>query len=185
MNQSTHDLQTPGITMNQLHWRASDLLEVPPVLLVTEYEPVRLRQQLAAFVDGRDVNDALYHAVLAIKREYELEPHAYVVVFPQDGFEIPVDLREITDESSRLAGFLYPPRGSREVVFDYTQLDGGLADQLRTFSRDEALASMKQLSADGQEFTLYDRCTNDERFAHRFEDGTYRHNYRYVAAVRR
>ncbi|MFW5777213.1 MAG: hypothetical protein ACOCZB_08010 [Spirochaetota bacterium] len=178
-----HDLETPSVSLNQVHWHTSDLLDVSPVLLVTEYEPTRIRQILATFIDGRHVNDALYRAVTAIRREYELEPYAYVVVFPEEGFEIPIDLRDINDRAGGLAGFVKEPRGMREVVFDFPSLQGGLADHLSAVSRDEALAIMKRMSADGQEFTLYDRCAHDERFAHTFDDGVYRHNYRYVAAA--
>ena len=177
------DLPTPGVTMNQVHWNATDLLEVPPVLLVTEYEPLRIRQMIATFIDGRHVNDALYRAVVAIRREHRLTPHAYVVAFPQEGFEIPIDLRPVTDGPARLAGFVKEPRGLREVVFDYAELEGSLADQLRHLSRGEAVAVMKQLSSDGQEFTLSDRCAHDERFAHTFVNGAYRHNYRYVSSM--
>ena len=177
------DLPTPGVTMNQVHWNATDLLDVPPVLLVTEYEPVRIRQMIARYIDGRHANDALYRAVLAIRREHRLTPYAYVVAFPQEGFEVPIDIREVTDEPAQLAGFVKEPRGLREVVFDYTELEGSLADQLRHLSRSEAVAVMKQLSSDGQEFTLYDRCAHDERFAHTFQNGAYHHNYRYVSSM--
>ena len=179
----THDLETPAVSLNQVHWHTSELLDVPPGLLVTEYEPGRIRQLLATFIDGRHVNDALYRAVAAIRREYELEPHAYIVVFPEEGFEIPIDLRDISDGAGGLAGFVKEPRGAREVVFDFASLQGGLADHLSNVSRDEAIAIMKKMSADGQEFTLPDRCSHDERFAHSFDDGVYRHNYRYVASM--
>lgn len=183
MNDAVHDLTTPPVTTNQVHWNATQLLDVPPVLLVTEYEPLRIRQLLATFVDGRHVNDALYRAVIAIRNEYELEPHAYVVVFPQAGFELPIDLRGVSDDQTRLAGFVKEPRGTREVVFDYPELQGPVADQLSGVSREVAVSAVKQLSADGQEFTLSDRCCADERFAHVFSDGTYHHNYRYVATM--
>ncbi|MFW5741696.1 MAG: hypothetical protein ACOC2D_00345 [Spirochaetota bacterium] len=178
-----HEFDTPQVSLNQVHWHTSDLLDVPPVLLVTEYEPVRVRQILATFIDGRHVNDALYRAINAIRREYELEPYAYIVVFPDEGFEIPIDLRDIGDRPGGLAGFVKEPRGTREVVFDFASLQGDLADHLSGVSREEAVAIMKKMSADGQEFTLHDRCAHDERFAHTFEDGVYRHNYRYVAAT--
>lgn len=178
-----HDLETPSVSLNQVHWHTSDLLDVAPVLLVTEYEPVRIRQILANFIDGRHVNDALYRAVTAIRREHELEPYAYIVVFPQEGFEIPIDLRDISDRAGSLAGFVKEPRGTREVVFDFASLQGGLADHLSGVSREEAITIMKKMSGDGQEFTLHDQCAHDERFAHNFDDGTYRHNYRYVAAT--
>lgn len=181
MNES--ELVTEAVSLNQVHWHTSDLLDIPPVLLVTEYEPVRIRQLLATFIDGRHVNDALYRAVNAIRRECELEPYAYVVVFPDEGFEIPIDLREISDRSPGLAGFVKEPRGVTEVVFDYTELQGPLADHLTGVSRSEAIAIMKQMSADGQEFSLSDRCAHDERFAHTFFNGHYRHNYRYVASA--
>ncbi|MFW5742038.1 MAG: hypothetical protein ACOC3H_01960 [bacterium] len=182
MSRSTHTLETPGVTMNQIHWRTSELLEVPPVLVVTEYEPVALRRRFAALIDGSRTNDALHRTILAIDREFKLEPHAYVVVLPEFGVEIPIDLRDITDDATRLAAIVYEPRATREVIFEYTQLEGVIADQLASLSRDEAVAAMKRLSADGQEFTLFDRCVHDERFAHTFEDGVYRHNYRYVSA---
>ncbi len=180
----SHDtLPTPGVTMNQVHWHATDLLDVPPVLLVTEYEPVRIRQMIATYIDGRHVNDALYRAVLAIRRDHGLEPHAYVVAFPREGFEVPIDVRPITDEPSRLAGFVKEPRGQREVVFDYAELEGSLADELRTLSREEAVSVMRHLSSDGQVFKLSDRCAHDERFAHTFINGVYRHNYHYVSSL--
>jgi len=122
--------------------------------------------------------------VLAIQNEHGLEPFAYVVVFPDDGFEIPIDLRRITDDASRLAGFVKEPRGSREVVFDCAQLHGVLADQLCAMPRSQAVSALKTLSSDGQEFVLHDRCSTDPRFAHVFIDGAYHHNYRYVAASR-
>ena len=180
MSDHSH-LISPHVTVNQVHWNATALLEVPPVMLVTEYEPVRVRQMLATFVDGRHVNDVLYRAVLAIRREYELEPYAYVVVFPSEGFEIPIDLRAISDDPAHLAGFVKEPRGTGEVVFDYAQLHGKIADELPRLSREQAVGAMKVFSADGQEFTLHDRCSHDERFAHVFFDGSYHHNYRYVA----
>lgn len=172
-----------GVTFNQVHWNASHLLEVPPVYVVTEYEPVRMRQQLAGFVDGRHVNDALYRAIVAIRREFSLEPYAYVVVYPQEGLEIPIDLRVVTDRPDRLVAFVKEPRGTREVVFDFAQLQGRLADGVSGLSREEAVATLKQLSSDGQEFVVADRCCADERFAHVFENGVYRHNYRYVASM--
>jgi hypothetical protein len=181
--QHPHVPAAEPVTLNQVHWNTNDLLDVPPVLLVTEYEPVRIREILAGFIDGRHANDALYRAVTAIRREYELQPFAYVVVFPDEQFEIPIDLREISDRSSGLAGFVKEPRGTHEVVFDYAELQGPLADHLSGVSRGEAISIMKQMSADGQEFTLSDRCAPDERFAHRFSDGAYRHNYRYVAST--
>lgn len=177
------DLPTPGVTTNQVHWSATDLLDVPPVLLVTEYEPVRIRQLIATYIDGRHINDALYRAVIALRREYALEPHAYVVVFPHEGFEIPIDLRDVTDDPSRLVGFVKEPRGIGEVVFDYAELEGALADRLRSFSREDAVAIMKHMSADGQAFTVSDRCAHDERFAHTFVNGSYHHNYRYVSSL--
>lgn len=181
MADSNDHLKPDDVTTNHVHFHATDLLEVPPVLLVTEYEPVRIRQLLATHVDGRHVNDALYRAVLAIRRETGLEPYAYVVVFPQEGFEIPIDLRRVSDDASRLAGFVKEPRRTSEVVFDCAELQGPVADSICNLSRDEALAAIKALSADGQEFVLHDRCSPDERFAHVFEDGAYHHNYRYVA----
>lgn len=182
MDASSHH-EPPGVTLNQVHWHASQLLDVPPVSVVTEYEPIRLRQQLAGYVDGRHVNDALYRSIVAIRREFELQPYAYVVVFPQEAFEIPIDLRAVTDHPERLVAFVKEPRGTREVVFDFAQLQGKLADGVSALSRDEAVATLKRLSADGQEFVVSDRCCDDERFAHVFEDGSYRHNYRYVATL--
>ena len=183
MNSPSHSPETPPVSTNHVHFHATRLLDVPPVQLVTEYEPSRIRQRIALHIDGRVINDALYRAVIAIRREFDLEPHAYVVVFPQEGFEIPIDLRAISDDPARLVGFVKEPRGTREVVFDFTQLEGKLADSLAGASRDQSIAVMKQLSSDGQEFTLDDRCSHDERFAHRFEDGAYQHNYRYVATM--
>lgn len=170
------------MTMNQVHWNATELLEVPPVLLVTEYEPVRIRQELATFLEGQRVNDALSQAVLAIRNEHEFDPYAYVVVFPDAGLEIPIDLREISDDPARLAGFVKEPRATTDVVFEYTELRGTIADQLTSVSREEAITGLKELSSGGQEFLVSDRCCHDERFAHQFSDGRYHHRYRYVAA---
>lgn len=181
MSIPSRNLETVPVTINHVHWHATVLLDVPPVQLATEYEPSRIRQRIATYIDGRLINDALYRAVIAIRHEFGLEPYAYVVVFPQEGFEIPIDLRAISDDPARLVGFVKEPRGMREVVFDYAQLDGKVADSLAGASRDQSLSVMKQLSSDGQEFTLDDRCSHDERFAHRFEDGAYYHNFRYVA----
>jgi len=184
MQHSSHELIPPGVTTNQVHWHTTDLLEVASVLLVSEYEPVRIRQLMANHLDGRQVNDAFTRAVLAIRDVHELEPYAYVVVFPDEGFELPIDLRPITDDASRLAGFVKEPRGSSDVVFDCAQLQGVLADQLCAMPRSQAVSALKTLSSDGQEFLLHDRCSPDARFAHVFIDGAYHHNYRYVAAGR-
>ena len=176
-------LQPAPVTLNHLHWHTNDLLEVPPVLLSTEMSNVGLRQALAAFIDGRHVNDALYRAVLAMRREFALQPFAYVVTFPHEGFEVPIDLRPIAGDPGRLAGIVREPRSVRDVPFDYAEIAGNLADQLATLGREEALQILKQMSADGQEFTISDRCSNDVRFSHHFIDGAYRHNYRYVASL--
>jgi ABC-type transport system substrate-binding protein len=171
------------VTLNHLHWHTNDLLEVPPVLLSTEMSAVRLRQALATYIDGRHVNDALYRAVLALRREFSLRPYAYVVTFPHEGFEIPIDLRPIAGDPGRLAGIVKEPRSVRDVPFDYAEIEGNLADHLAKLTREEAVQVLKQMSSDGQEFTISDRCSDDERFAHHFIEGAYRHNYRYVASL--
>jgi hypothetical protein len=178
------DLPEPApVTWNHLHWHTNDLLEVPPVLLTTELSAMRMRQALAGFIDGRHVNDALYRAVLAMRREYSLQPYAYVVAFPEEGFEIPIDLRLIQEDQARLAGIVKEPRGVRDVPFEYVELEGRIADHLRGVSREEAIQVLKQMSSDGQEFSISDTCSHDTRFAHHFADGSYRHNYRYVATL--
>ena len=180
----SNDLLNPDdVTTNHVHWSSTRLLEVPPVLLVTEYEPVRIREDLATFLDGRHVNDALSQAVTAIRKEYELEPHAYVVVFPHEALEIPIDLRR------DLGRLVAPCRASsrslavpQKSCSSTPSFAGPSRTQLVSVSREEAINGLKQLSSDGQEFLLSDRCCGDERFAHQFNDGRYHHNYRYVAA---
>ena len=171
------------VSMNQVHWRTTDLMDIPPVLLVSEFETVQIRSLIARYIDGRLVNDALKAAVHAISSDDGWEPGAYVVVFPESGLEIPIDLRRISDREQQYAGYVLEPRGSSEVAFDCAELQGKLADRFCSGPRDEAVAAMKAMSADGQAFVLLDHCTHDEAFAHHFEDGQYWHAYRYVAAA--
>lgn len=178
----TDDLETPTVTTNEIHWSTSDLLDVPPVRLVTELDPMELRQRLAAFVDGRHVNDLLYRSVVAIRSSYGGQPGAYVVVFPDQRLELPIDLREVSDEPGRLIGIVKDPRATYEMIFDLAELQGVLADQMAGMPREAAIGAMKSLSETAQSFTVHDRCDHDERFAHEFSDGTYHHNYRYVSS---
>jgi hypothetical protein len=171
------------VTINQVHWRSTDLIEVSPVLLVSEFEPVQIRSLMARYIDGRQVNDALRAAIQALRADDGWEPGAYVVVFPDSGLEIPIDLRSISDREGQYAGFVLEPRGSSEVAFDCAGLTGKLADRLCNGPRDEAVAAMKAMSADGQAFVLADHSSHDEAFAHHFEDGRYWHAYHYVAAT--
>ena len=102
------------LTWTQIHWRGNDILDVPPILLVTEMSVLQFRQAMARYMDGRHVNDALYRAVLAIRSEHELEPYPYVVGFPAVAFELPIDVREIADDPNRFVGLVKMPRGIRE-----------------------------------------------------------------------
>jgi len=179
-----HDTQRPDtVTWDYLHWRTNDLLEVPPVLLVTEFTTAEIRMRLAEFVDGRHVNDVLYRAVMALRKEHALEPSAYVVAFPQESLEVPIDLRQIAGEPARLAGIVKRPRSMRDVPFDLAQLKGEIADHIRNVSRSEAIQILKHLSSDGQEYDILDSCDSDHRFGHTFHAGTYLHRYRYVASL--
>lgn len=171
------------VTVNQIHWRATTLLAVPPVELVSEIAPMDLRKLFARYIDGRHVNDALYRGVQAIRREFRLQPNAYVVLFPNLQLEIPLDLREVSDDPGRFAGFIYEPRATTEVPFDYAEINPRLADAIARRSREEAISAIKELSADGQEFTLSDSCAQHPAFSHHFEDGRYWHGYHYVAAT--
>ncbi|MCK4514905.1 MAG: hypothetical protein KAU31_06585 [Spirochaetaceae bacterium] len=152
---------TPLITWDQVHWRTNQLLDVPPVLLVTECDPFEFRKAMARFIDGRHVNDALYRGVLAIRRESDLEPHPYVVAVPEHAAEIPVDLRAISEEEP--------------------QLDADLADHVHTCRREQAIQLLREMSRDGSEISISDIGDHDDRFFHSFVDGVYRHRYRYVA----
>lgn len=175
-------LTAQPVNWNQLHWRTSELLDVPPVLLVTECNPLEFRKSMAAFIDGRHVNDALYRAVQAIRRDYELEPFAYVVAFPQYALEFPVDLRPILEEETKLAGIVGMPRSIHEPPFVLTQLEAKLAEQVHGLRREHAIDLLKNMSRDSSEFILNDMSDRDDRFVHSFVDGQYRHSYRYVAA---
>jgi len=175
-------LTAQPLSWNQIHWRTSELLDVPPVLLVTECDPLEFRKAMAAFIDGRYVNDALYRGVQSIRRDYELEPFPYVIAFPQHGVEIPFDLRPIVDEATKLVGVLSLPRSIHEPPFVLTQLEPKLAEHVHTSRREQAIELLKTMSRDSSEFILSDVIDRDDRFVHSFLDGQYRHSYRYVTA---
>jgi hypothetical protein len=181
MNMET-EARAPAVTLNQIHWNTSDLLEVPPVTLVTEIEPSVLRQRLATFVDGRHANDVLYRAVVAMRSHFGLEPHAYVVVFPALRLELPVDLRPLSDQPENFVGIVKAPRGTSEEVFDLAELHGRVADELSGLPREAIISVLKEMSEDGQEFLIHDQCDPSDRFAHTFASGKYWHNYRYIAS---
>ena len=169
------------MTWDQIHWRTNELLDVPPGLLVTERDPFEYRKETARFIDGRHVNDALYRGVLAIRREFALEPYPYVIAFPEHAVEIPVDLRTISGEESQLVGILSLPRSIHEPPFLLTQFEGKMADLAQTRRREHSIRQLKDLSRDGSEVLLNDIGDRDDRFLHSFVDGVYRHSYRYVA----
>lgn len=177
------DVRSAPITWTQIHWRGNDLLEVPPVLLVTEIAVLQFRKVMARYMDGRHVNDALYRAVLAIRSEYELEPHPYVVGFPSLALELPIDIRAIADESDRFVGLVKMPRGIREPAFDVDDLDEALANHIRISQRSQSVQLLKTLTEDGSEIELNDSCETDGGFRHLFRDGSYEHSYRYVASM--
>jgi hypothetical protein len=176
------DLQPQAVTLNQIHWNTTDLLEVPPVLLVTEIEQSVFRQRLATFVDGRHVNSVLYRSVAAIRSHFALEPYAYVVVFPAHRLELPIDLRALSDKPHHFVGIVKTPRGTSDEVFDLAELHGRVADELAGLPREAVIGTLKELSEDGQEFLIHDRCDPSDRFAHTFREGQYWHNYRYIAS---
>lgn len=177
-----HYLTAQPVTWNQIHWRTSELLDVPPVLLVTECDPLEFRKVMATFIDGRHVNDALYRAVQAIRRDHSLEPFPYVVAFPEHAVEIPIDLRPVLDEPTQLAGIVMQPRSIHEPPFQLAQLDPKLAGTLHTSRREHAIEILKSLSRDSSEVVVSDMGDRDELFLHWFVGGSYRHSYRYVAA---
>jgi hypothetical protein len=135
---------------------------------------------MAAFIDGRHVNDALYRAVQGIRREFELEPFPYVVALPHHAVEFPIDLRPIMDEETKLVGVVSLPRSIHEPPFVLTQLDPKLAEHVHTSRREQAIELLKTMSKDSSEFMLNDVSDRDDRFVHSFVDGQYRHSYRYV-----
>lgn len=171
------------VTWAQIHWRGNDLLDVPPVLLVTELAVLQFRQAMARYIDGRYSNDVLYRAVLAIRREFNLEPHPYVVAFPFVALEIPIDIRAIADEPDQLVGLVKMPRGIREPAFDVDDLDEALANHVRVSQRSKSVQLLKSITEDGSEIGLNDSCEADGSFRHVFRDGTYEHSYRYVASM--
>ena len=152
------------------------------MLLVTESNPLDFRKAMAAFIDGRHVNDALYRAVQGIRRDYELEPFPYVVAFPAHAVEFPIDLRPVMDEESQLVGIVTPPRSIHEPPFTLTQLDPKLAQAVHSARREHAIELLKSLSRDSSELILNDMGDHDDRFVHSFVDGQYWHSYRYIAA---
>ncbi|TVQ28218.1 MAG: hypothetical protein EA382_02245 [Spirochaetaceae bacterium] len=174
---------TPAISHDRVLATTTDLLSMPPVSIVTELGTDQLRALIATFVDRRHTNDVLYRSITAIRTQYALAPGAYVVEFPRERFELPVDLREIDDRPGLFVALVKTPRGVDEVTFDLAEVAGPLADHLRTLSREDALRAMREMSGDGQEFLLHDRCDPDDRFAHRFEDGVYSHTYRIATAA--
>ena len=182
-----HEPQTVAAVRRAEVERGSTLLlDVPPVRVVTELERTRLHALLGGLMDRRHVNDALYRAVTAMRVEHRLVPGAYAVAFAMEGFEIPIDLRPLedpVDEGIRLVAYIKEPRRLTDVVFDLPSIQGRLADHLRSLTREHAERIMCDLSSDGQEFTIADRCDPDERFAHRFSNGRYRPNYLRVTSL--
>ena len=171
-----------SVTWDQVHWRTNQLLEVPPVLLVTECDPLEFRKAMARFIDGRHVNDALYRAVLAIRREFDLDPYPYVVALPEHAAEMPVDVRAVSGEESQLVGIVSLPRSIHEPPFLLPQPNADVADVAHIRRREYAIQLLKDLSRDGSEISINDIGDRDDRFLHSFVDGMYRHSYRYVAA---
>lgn len=169
----------PAFRRAYLDWQCADLLEVPPVEVVTHEPVIAYRQNVARFIDGRHVNDAIYRAVLALRREFGLESGPYVVVFPQYRFEIPLDLRPIDGEGG-LAAVAYLPRSTTRTSVDLTSLEQELAGELRRLPRDAVIQRLKTFDPDGT-IELPDIC-GSAVFVHRFAGRAYRHSYRYVAA---
>ncbi|MEE8440650.1 MAG: hypothetical protein V3S41_02930, partial [Spirochaetia bacterium] len=156
----------PAMTWDQVHWRTNQLLDVPPVLLVTECDLFEFRKAMAGFIDGRHVNDALYRGVLAIRREFDLEPYPYVIVLPEHSVEIPVDLRAVSGEESQLVGIVLLPRSIHEPPFLLTQLNIDVADLAHTRRREYAIQLLKEMSKDGSEISINDIGGCDDRFFH-------------------
>ena len=181
--ESSHAFPSAPVTSDQVDRRTSDLLEVPPIRLVSEFSPDQVRARLGLFLDEAHINDALSRAAQAIGEDSGFAAGAYVVVFPDLAMEIPIEVREISDAPGTHAGFVYEPRSANEIVFDLTELYDDLADNLANSPRAEAISTMKDLSADGQEFALTDECCDSGAFMHLFEDGEYSHSYRHVSAA--
>ena len=178
----SHAPAAASMTSGQVHWRTSRLLEVPPVLLVTECDPLNFRKAMASFIDGRHANDALYRSILAIRREFGLEPHPYVVALPQHGLELPIDLQAISDEPDHFVGIVSPPRSINEAPFLLPQFGDEKADQVLTRRRSYAIQVLKDMSRGGPAISIKDIGDRDSRFMHTFTDGVYHHSYHYVAA---
>jgi hypothetical protein len=170
------------MTSGQVHWRTSRLLEVPPVLLVTEGDPMNLRMALASFIDGSRANELLSRSVLAIRQEYDLAPHAYVVALPQFGLELPIDLRAISDEPDHLVGIVSPPRSISDTPFLLSQLDEGIAGKELRQRRSYAIQTLKDMSRNGPAISVTDIGDRDNLFVHTFTNGVYHHSYHYLAA---
>jgi hypothetical protein len=157
------------------------LLDVPPVSFITRGDPFQFRVKMARFVDGRNVNDILYRAMLAIRTECELEPRAYMVWLPELAAEIPIDIRPIVDEAGFYAGIVAPPRSLHEAPFNTRDADPEIARLVEGLSREPAIQILKNRTSDGGEITLPDLSEDGPRFCHVFRDGLYRHSYRTVA----
>lgn len=168
----------PTIRRAYLDWRCGDLLKVPPVEVVAHGEAIPFRQLLAQYIDGRHVNDALYRAVLAIRREYSLEPGSYVVVFVTQRFELPIDLRVLVDAPG-LVAIAYTPRRVGDLPVCLSSVDDELANRLRGRPRDEVIALLREVGA-ASPIDLPDRC-GGECFRHRFSADGYERTFRYVS----
>jgi hypothetical protein len=171
------------VTSDQVHWRFHELIEVPPVLLISRVEPVTFRMAMARHVDGRHVNDALYRAVQAIRREFSLEPYPYVVGFPGQSAEILIDLRIIADLDDQLAGIVSMPRSLHDLPFDPGVVSPELREHVAGIAREPVIQQLKDLSRSGDDLVLPDSADHDGRYTHCFSRGLYRHSYRYVTVV--
>lgn len=192
---SVHDERLPSpprvsLTSDQVHWRSNPLLEVPPVRLVTEMDPVALRTMLARYIDGRHINDVLYRAVLAIRKEYDLEPYPYVIAIRSGSVELPVDLMDVSDEPGQLVGVVLEPRSVHVAPFVLPEsiaerlcpASQGAADEAGPH-REQALGLLKELSREGEPVVITDLCGHGERFFHQFADGCYHHSHRFIATT--
>lgn len=168
----------PGLSSHEVHWRYRTLIDVPPAYLVTRDDPMNFRVAMAAFVDGRNVNDVLYRAVLAIRTEYELDPFPYMVSLPELRAEFPVDIRPIDDEPGHVVGIVSEPRSLHAVP--WTSIPENIVPVVQGLSREPAIQSLKDLTRSGEEILLPDRADEGNRYHHRFLDGQYVHSYRSV-----
>ena len=179
-----------SLTSDQVHWRTNPLIEVPPVRLVTEMDPVALRTMLARFIDGRHINDVLYRAVLAIRKEYDLEPYPYVIAIRSGGVELPVDLMDVSDEPGQFVGVVLEPRSVHVPPFALPESIAERAHQASPGAvdgggphREQVFRLLKELSEEGEPVVIQDLCGHGERFVHQFADGCYHHSHRSIATT--